>query len=156
MNGITKSKLTIASARQLKEADEGTDVKKLSAATMVNENVVSPAAECKRWLELEGKQHSVRKSQKRESNRKFQKMHNFVRGLDEKLSGLKYCAPVLPKGLKSKDMYHIYACPELGLQNIAMRQIPCFCNATRSNACFCYATLSNPCFYSIESIVLFS
>ena len=124
--------MAIASARILKEADDGDDVKKLSAATMVNGIGVSPAAECKRWLELEGKQQSVRKSQKRDSNRKIRKTHNIVRGLDEKLSGLKYCAPVLPKGLKSKDMYHIYACPELGLQNIAMRQIPCFCNACRS------------------------
>ena len=40
-------------------------------------------------------------------------MHNVVRGLDEKLSGLKYNAPVLEKGMKSKDMYHIYACPQL-------------------------------------------
>ena len=59
-------------------------------------------------------------------------MHNVVRELGEKLSGLKYNAPVMPKGMKSKDMYHIYACPELGLQNIAMRQIPCFCNACRA------------------------
>ena len=99
---------------------------------MVNGISVSPAAECKRWLELEGRHVSVKNSERKETKRKFQAMHNVVRGLDEKLSGLKYNAPVLEKGMKSKDMYHIYACPELGLQNIAMRQIPCFCYACRA------------------------
>ena len=36
INGITKSKLTVASGRVLKESDDGADVKKLNAATMVN------------------------------------------------------------------------------------------------------------------------
>ena len=39
----------------LKEADDGEDVKKLSAVTMVKGVALSPAAECKRWLELDGK-----------------------------------------------------------------------------------------------------
>ena len=36
VNGATNSKLRIASARELKQADKGADVKKLSAATMID------------------------------------------------------------------------------------------------------------------------
>ena len=36
INGVTKLELTIASARELKQADEGAHVKKLYAATMVD------------------------------------------------------------------------------------------------------------------------
>ena len=51
INGVTKSKLTLASARELKKADEGANVKKLSVATMVDGVLNSPAQECKRWLD---------------------------------------------------------------------------------------------------------
>ena len=46
VNGGTKSKLTIASARDLRQAYETADVKKLSAATMIDSVVNSPAQEC--------------------------------------------------------------------------------------------------------------
>ena len=70
VNGVTKSKLTtIASARELKQADEGADVKKVSAATMIDGVLNSPAQECKRGLvDMEGSQgaKSNRKGNKRE------------------------------------------------------------------------------------------
>ena len=63
--GVTKSKLTIASARELRQADETTDVKKLSAATMMIDGVLnSPTQGCKRWLDLEGRRHGAKSNRK--------------------------------------------------------------------------------------------
>ena len=53
VNGVTKSKLTIASASEIRQADETADVKKMSAATMIDGVLNSPAHECKRWLDLD-------------------------------------------------------------------------------------------------------
>ena len=47
-------KLTIVSVRELNQANVTADVtKKLSAATMIDGFLNSPAQECKRWLDLE-------------------------------------------------------------------------------------------------------
>jgi len=91
----------------------------------------SPALQCKRLLEFEGTtgKKSNRKYQKRENSRAIQRMHYWVRGGTEKLSGIK-CKPAkLPKGEKIRDHYHIYCCPELGLGRVALRKIPCKCIA---------------------------
>ena len=48
-------KLTIVSVRELNQANVTADVtKKLSAATMIDGVLNSPAQEGKRWLDLEG------------------------------------------------------------------------------------------------------
>ena len=102
---------------------------------MIDGVLNSPAQECKRWLDLEGNEGSKsnKKNNKRERGRAIQQMHYIVRQPEEKLYGLKYNSPSLPKGLNSTDLYHIYACPELGLQKIAMRRIPCHCQHCRMN-----------------------
>ena len=53
---------------QLKQADDGADVRKLSAATMIDGKLNSPAQECKRWLDFEGNHgaKSNKKNNKRE------------------------------------------------------------------------------------------
>ena len=48
VNGVTKSKLTFASARELRQAGETSDVKKFSVATMIDGVLNSPTQECKR------------------------------------------------------------------------------------------------------------
>ena len=52
LNGITKTKITCASARLLKRADEGEDVKKLDPSVVKDGKAMSPAKECQRWLNL--------------------------------------------------------------------------------------------------------
>ena len=66
VNGVTKSKITWTTARQLLEADEKADVKKLDPCTMRGGQFSSPALEVQRWLNLEGDQgaKSVAKSKK--------------------------------------------------------------------------------------------
>ena len=54
VNGVTKTKLTAASARQMKMVDKNKDVKKLDPSTMKAGEMLSPAMECQRWLKLEG------------------------------------------------------------------------------------------------------
>ena len=131
INGVTKSKLTTASARELKSADDGDDVKKMDASTMKDGILTSAASECCRWLELEGTRgmKSVRKGNKRESKSHFKAMHYVVSEAEEKLIGLKYEAPILPKGVSASEMYNIYCCPQFGVQRVARRRIPCLCEA---------------------------
>mmetsp|Transcript_107616 Transcript_107616/g.219654 ORF Transcript_107616/g.219654 Transcript_107616/m.219654 type:complete len:139 (+) Transcript_107616:91-507(+) len=91
----------------------------------------SPALQCKRLLEFEGTtgKKSNRKNNKRENSRAIQRMHYWVKGGTEKLSGIK-CKPAkLPKGEKIRDHYNMYCCPELSLGRIALRKIPCKCLA---------------------------
>ena len=105
---------------------------------MIDGKLNSPAQECKRWLELEGTHgaKSNRKGKKRETGRAIQQMHYIVRDPEEKLYGLKCNPPSLPRGLNSSDLYHIYACPQLGLKKVAMRRIPCHCQHCRINLRF--------------------
>mgnify|MGYP001328175388 CR=1 FL=1 len=138
MNGRTKTDLTRLSGNQLKTAAEvdddtsaGVDTKKFAAAVMEGSKGCSPALECKRLLEFEGTtgKKSNRKNNKRENSRAIQRMHYWVRGGAEQISGIK-CKPAkLPKGEKIRDHYHMYCCPELGLGKIALRKIPCKCVA---------------------------
>ena len=136
MNGRTKTELARASGNQLKTAaevddDSAVDTKKFAAAVMEGSKGCSPALECKRLLEFEGTtgKKSNRKYQKRENSRAIQRMHYWVRGGAEQISGIK-CKPAkLPKGEKTRDHYHMYCCPELGLGKIALRKIPCKCVA---------------------------
>lgn len=133
LNGITKTKITCASARQLKRADEGEDVKKLDPSVMKEGKAVSPAKECQRWLNLDGRHgaKSSGKSKKREENSEFKKWHFLVRDQSKKLSGLKCEAPVLPKGFRVSDFYNVCVCPEMGLERVATRRIPCLCAACK-------------------------
>ena len=130
VNGVIKSKLTITSARgELRQAAESADPKKISAATMIDGELNSPAQEYKRCLvDLEGSHgdKSNREGNIRESGgRAIQQMHYIVRQQpEEKLYGLKYNLLSLSKDLIPTDLYHVYACPELGLQRIAMRRVP--------------------------------
>ena len=69
VNGVTKSKLlTVVSAWELRQADETADVKKMSAAKMIDIKYNSPAQEFKRGLALEGSHgaKSNRKGKKRQ------------------------------------------------------------------------------------------
>ena len=54
INGVTKTKLTSATARKLLDPDDGMDVKKLDASTIRKGKKVSLARNCARWLDLEG------------------------------------------------------------------------------------------------------
>ena len=133
INGVTKTKLTSTTGRLLLEPEDGVDAKKLDASTMREGKKVSIAGECARWLELEGSEgtKSVRKNQKKENQCEFKKHHWIVRDGDEKLSGLKCEGLNLPKGVSASEMCCICCCPELGVQKIAVRRIPCHCVAYR-------------------------
>ena len=86
-----------------------------------------------RWLVLKGSEgaKSVRKNQKKENQFEFERCHWIVRDGNVKLSGLKCEGLELPKGAVASEMHHIHCCPELGLQKIAVRRIPCHHNACR-------------------------
>ena len=133
INGVTKTKLTSATARKLLDPDDGIDVKKLDNSTMRKGKQVSLARDCARWLELDGCEgtKSVKKNKKREDKSEFKKYHWIVRDGEEKLSGLKYEGLDLPKGVSASEMHHVHCCPELGVQKIAVRRIPCHCIACR-------------------------
>ena len=134
INGVTKTKLTSATARKLLDPDDGIDVKKLDNSTMRKGKKVSIAVEMAGWLELDGCEgtKSVKKNKKREDKSEFKRFHWIVRDGEEKLSGLKCEALDLPKRVSASEMYHVYCCPELGVQKIAVRRIPCHCIACRS------------------------
>ena len=133
INGVTKTKLTSATARKLLDPDDGIDVKKLDNSTMRKGKKVSLAHECARWLELEGCEgaKSVRKNQKKENQREFNGFNWIVRDGEDKLSGLKCEGLDSPKGVSASEMCHMCCCPELGIQKIAVRRIPCHCIACR-------------------------
>jgi len=130
-NGMLKTKLTQASARLLMGADEGKDEKKLTSATMIDGIPNSVASDCVRYLQLDDKTYKDRRP------KKIKKFHYHVRPPDERVYSVKYKAPKVPKGLQTRDFYHIYACPEMGAGKIAMRRIPCHC-------LYCKATLGLP------------
>ena len=73
INGVSKTELTVASARELKHANEANvlDTKKFSAHTVQDGIAFSASQECKRLLEIDGTTgaKSDKKYQKRESNR---------------------------------------------------------------------------------------
>ena len=133
INCVTKTKLTAATQRRLLDPDEGKDVKKLDNSTLKGGKKVSIAGEMARWLTLDGCEgaKSVRKNQKKENQREFKKHHWIVRDANVKLSGLKCEGLELGKGAIHSEMHHIYSCPELGPQKIAVRRIPCHCFACR-------------------------
>ena len=137
VNGTTKTKLTMATARQLRTAEESeiVDVKKFSAHTVKDGVAVSAALEAKRMLEIDGitGAKSNKKYQKREASRGIKTMYNHVRGLDEELTGSKYRPPNLPKGVGLMELYHIYCCPDLGVGAVALRRIPCCCPACKAS-----------------------
>ena len=58
VNGISKTKLTQESAKQLKTADQAKDdsVNRFASHSMVDGKAFSAAKECKRMLEIEGNQ----------------------------------------------------------------------------------------------------
>ena len=68
VNGTTKTQLTMATARQLRTAEESesVDIKKFSAHTVKDGVAVSAALEAKRILEIDGNSDA-------KSNRKHQK-----------------------------------------------------------------------------------
>ena len=82
INGMSKTKLTLESAKKLKAADEAKDdsVGRFASHSMVDGEGFSAAAECKRMLEIDGTEgvKSVIKSEKRETNRKIKQYHYWV------------------------------------------------------------------------------
>ena len=64
INGVTKSKLTSATARNLLQPDEGMDVKKLNGSAIREGKKVSIAGEMAWWLVLEGSEGAAEHSQR--------------------------------------------------------------------------------------------
>ena len=116
VNGLSKTKLTQESAKQLKTADEANDdsVNRFASHSMVDGKAFSAAKECKRMLEIEGNQgvKSVIKSEKREGTRKIKEYHYWVSDPKEKLPGLKYQAPsrFTDEADGFMNLYHVYSC----------------------------------------------
>ena len=104
--------------------------------TMIDGVPFSAAVECKKMMEIDGTEgaKSVVKSEKRESNRKVRKYHYWVRPATEELSGLKYTPPKAfsDEGKGIMAMHHVYCHPKFPVGLVAVRPIPCHCQACKS------------------------
>ena len=104
---------------------------------MIESVLDSPAQKCiidgQIWKEGIVLNQTGREIEERERDKAIQQIYYVVRQPEKKLYALKYNSPLLPKVLNSTDLCHIYACPELGLQRIAMRRVTCHCQHPTMN-----------------------
>ena len=141
INGVDKNTIHRMLMRSVQSADDAAEGKSKSLQVQTFNNNTgkkySAAADCKRVLEEDMKIKETSTGIKYESmqrNKEINQRYWHVRGIDEELSKIRCSTVKMPeKGVTFKDMYHYYACPDLGANEmkmkVALRRIPCSCQA---------------------------
>ena len=143
VNGVDKKILILYSARELEKAQKMADEEERDGKRFAGQSIdkdgkeYSLASECAILLAKNREKgvKSNRKHNKREDNRSIRKRKWWVEKTpDNELSGLKYhpanfSQAAAAAGGTHNSRYHVFCCPEMGVGTLAMRRIPCACDA---------------------------